>query len=66
VLTERRICDKMACKNREAWPKEKATAEYNAIMRRGAGLGGVAPPLMAGEGAAAPLAPPATPSPQVQ
>ena len=66
VLTERRICDKMVCKNREAWPKEKATAEYNAIMRRGSGLGGVAPPLMAGEGAAAPLAPPESPAPQVQ
>lgn len=67
VLTDSRICDKVACKHRETWSKEKSTAEYNAIMRRGAGFGGPTPPLVAaGAETPAVVPPPNGASSQVQ
>jgi phosphoglycerol transferase MdoB-like AlkP superfamily enzyme len=68
ILTEARICDRIACKNRQPWDKEKATAEYNSILMHGSGLGGAPPPLMAGagEGPTSPSSPPSPASPQVQ
>jgi phosphoglycerol transferase MdoB-like AlkP superfamily enzyme len=68
ILSEARLCEKIACKNRQPMVKEKATAEYNHILMRGSGLGGVAPPLMAGtgEGPTSPASPPSAASPQVQ
>lgn len=57
VLTEERICARIVCKNRQDWPKEKTIAEYNNIMRRGAGIVRQPAPLMA----AVPLQPSAPP-----
>ena len=62
ILTEARLCEKMVCKNRQSWSKEKTTAEYNHLMLHGSGLGGTLPPLVAG-GVEAPLTPPAPSSP---
>ena len=67
MLTDSRICEKVACKHRESWSKDKSTAEYNAIMRRGAGFGGAAPPLVAaGADAPAAVSPPTGATSQVQ
>jgi hypothetical protein len=68
ILSEARLCEKIACKNRQPWVKEKTIAEYNYILMRGSGLAGAPPPLVAGtgeEGSPSPSSPSAA-SPQVQ